>query len=441
MLELLANMLRCVLGDGSIFEYDRKALCSECGFIEAMLDDREEDVVPLPMIPSCDRMSAVVHYSPHDSIEGLIQLAVDSDYLNYRSTFEETVKSLMKLIEEGTDEDVEKIVDTLPDSVLGYVLSKVDCGVFMETHMVGVYTFPLPRHIQIVVERCGRYVSHVRDSVLFKKLQIARYFINVKTDDQYVTMIQRILRGERRDVGGSATAYVAAALGDIDLLKLHSPSAVLSDCFHVAASMGDIDVFRACVELARANERGWPWDISHRIQDTIDIALQRGFTVFCDRVVELIDEGVLPVDKKIVTYLAHAETIHYLLDRGFVFNPNAKCWYGDLFCVALRQSDIKVVEMLLAMDHFYKRLTTGPVYWYHFATYIPLCSDREIMKILVQLLKKHPHSMNHDINAFRRPRTKNVHLDCIFGQLRREIIETSDVGWKLYDEVVASMSD
>lgn len=421
-------MLRCVLGDGSIFEFDRHVLLDKCGLIRDMLEERDDVEVPLPMIPSRQRMEIVVHNLHCDSTEDFVSKVNDADYLNYTPVLEEGLKILIDNFERSDTYDLEVFVDSLTPQLLKLVMDTVDCGNFVEARLKDVHTFPLSRQLQYVLDNCSRYVTNKKDK-LYRKCQIARYFPNVKTDDKDVLLARRVLRKDPtinwQDY--AKVAEIACIFGNVEYLAICTSLDVTEKCFKWCALRGDRQMIDMCFVLSLKNVS---YDINHRIQYVIDHALNAGHHRLCEHMIHLA--GSFMVDKTISS-TNRASTVRYLLQRGYKLPSDTMQQHSILANVI---DDEELFDKVLNHQNFRQTLEDG-AYWISLVFWIGVCRNRHVMERLVDLVNRNQREVK-DVENFRDFGRVYQRDSCLFGPMRNKLIINGDDGWKLHDEVVAS---
>lgn len=122
MVGKVMTTLTCVLGDGSTVKYGRNYLFSLSPVITSMMDESNERIVPLPLIPSKDRFVTMMKKGKDVNVSDLVNAANDANYIGYVEALEHYVKCLAYMVENGEQSEIHFIVDYLVPDVLTSVL-------------------------------------------------------------------------------------------------------------------------------------------------------------------------------------------------------------------------------------------------------------------------------------------------------------------------------
>lgn len=362
-------MLRCILADGSYFCGDRDDLTSKCGLIADMLEDRDEVVVPLPMIPTRHRMRRVVRNTQNLPLPLLIDKANDADYLNCQVSLTSAIDALVNTVHCGKDEDVETIVNSLVPGVLRSVLSQVDAVIIINHYLKRVHTFPLLRHWYIVMEGCG-VCKLTRLHERAEVCNILRFFPNVQirrgwpcymgSEPEY---IKRVFDRDPTVPKTCRTARIAIHLRDMELLK----QCIFADWYVLVKDAVECGNDEAAMYLLTHPDLRRKRCNFDQFMAAFDIACRRGYINVASTIADYWKANGVIQFGKCYSYSA----LKHLLTWGFVMKLSFEV--GRFIAEAARDGDVEIFKFLLKRQvmtrHVLKECKR-------------VCTDPEIMKEL-----------------------------------------------------------
>lgn len=307
----------CVFGDGSSAEYDSQLLLSCSPVIASMMEETDEKVVPLPMIPSRERFERLMNGIYYQWSQ-FVDSANDANYIGHSKALETSIRHLVIGLERLGQEVIHDIVDRLVPDVLRLVLHGCKASDFFET--VERQNMTITPQLRYVAEQVQGFCLWSNLELLCKgMMRFGKLNLTKPQEGEDVTkyVIYLIKEG---DVDGVAEILPTVGLR---VRKIISRAATFFGCVRTLRLMDKIVDLTECIDIAVKNDKDEVIDFF--IQDDPMKTIMSVMASACcmdkmhivDRLIQKWKDLGLPLETK----TRNQKLLSYLEPHGFKLVP------------------------------------------------------------------------------------------------------------------------
>lgn len=375
-------MLTCVLGDGSTLSASSRFLLRS-RFICDMLDGRDETTIPLPMVPSAERMQRMLDQPPPNiEVHQLAEMITDADYLAMEDTLGEVIRQAIVIFENGPEESVEVLVNSLAPTVLFSIMQRVDLAKASEK-LLFVPTFPLPYHLDYIVWNAGMFTRNLFSVTCEDTHRLIALRPDIKAKTELSQELLDTVRGFHEGRFDSSENLSFQTIGDLtclcgmygnlELLK-KLDKGLLNLALLYAAQYNHWNVVEYCL------------DNDCNIYQALSHAWNSGNTNMVDRICERVN---YPLN----LFPRLSDICRYLISKGYISTLRE---LEGVFESGFWDNDAELCRM--AIDAMCDGRFENRRVWYFICRYVEKCDNEEVLLALKPVFLKNKEKTKKEIS-------------------------------------------